>query len=470
LKLAKFTFGKTEVKLLGQKVRFGEVRPNDRHRDCLQRFEEPTNVTELLRFLGLLQFFGAHVDHLAELAAPLHAVLEGTQWSERKRKREIIRLADWEQRSVQAQKELFEKLRDVLADPLFLVSARANAKKRLCTDASKHGLGAALLQWEEERGWLPVGFASRKLKGAEPSYTTMEKENLAAVFGLRKFRHCLDGEKFEVITDHIGLTWLLTLWDPKRRLARWIVEMQTYDFDVLYERGDKELMAVPDSLSRDAMDKDIVLCHRCLEAVDAVSEDRSRMEEETRREFYESESREKDVVTVAEMVAAHAEAYGDGAALLRNENRLRDEDGLICQVFGKGNVRVLVPPALRSKVLKLVHGNRLVRHWEILRTAAMVSCRYYWPGWASDVRKAVSECLACELGRLRRPGVQAQMMRYHPSRRFQMVAMDVLEISPESKRGNQKVLVIGNMFSRYIVAVPISDESPDTMARVFFDR
>jgi RNase H-like domain found in reverse transcriptase len=141
----------------------------------------------------------------------------------------------------------------------------ANAKKRLCTDASKYGLGAALLQLKEERGWLPMGFASRKLKGAEPRYTTTEKESLAVVFGLRKFRHCLYGEKFEVITDYIALTWLLALRDPKKKLARWIVEMQTYDFDVLYERGDGELMAVPDALSRDIMDKDIVLCHRCLE-------------------------------------------------------------------------------------------------------------------------------------------------------------------------------------------------------------
>jgi hypothetical protein len=78
--------------------------------------------------------------------------------------------------------------------------------------------------------------------------------------------------------------------------------MQTYDFDVLYERGDGELMAVPDALSQDTMDKDILLFHRCLEAVDAVSEDGSGTEEETRREEHESESREEDVVTVAEMV------------------------------------------------------------------------------------------------------------------------------------------------------------------------
>jgi hypothetical protein len=67
-------------------------------------------------------------------------------------------------------------------------------------------------------------------------------------------------------------------------------------------------------------------------------------------------------VTVAEMAAAQAEAYGDGAALLENEDRLRDEDGLICQTFGKEDVPVLVPPTLRSKVLKLVYGNRLGRH------------------------------------------------------------------------------------------------------------
>jgi RNase H-like domain found in reverse transcriptase len=159
---------------------------------------------------------------------------------------------------VQAQKYSFGKLRDVLADPFFLVPARANAKKRLCTNASKYWLGAALLQWEEERGWLPVGFFSRNLKGPGPSYTTTEKEILAVVLSLRKFRHCLYGEKFEVITDHISLTWLLALRDPKQRLARRIVEMQTYEFDVLYERDDWKLMAVPDALSRNTMDKDIV--------------------------------------------------------------------------------------------------------------------------------------------------------------------------------------------------------------------
>jgi Integrase zinc binding domain len=78
---------------------------------------------------------------------------------------------------------------------------------------------------------------------------------------------------------------------------------------------------------------------------------------------------------------------------LRNEDRLRDEDGLLCQVFAKGDVRVLVLPTFWSKLLKMVRGNRLSGHWGILRTAARVRGRYYWPRWTPDVRKTVSECL-----------------------------------------------------------------------------
>jgi hypothetical protein len=46
------------------------------------------------------------------------------------------------------------------------------------------------------------------------------------------------------------------------------VEIQTFGFEVLYKRGDGEPLAVPDALSRDTMDSDVALCHRCLEAVE----------------------------------------------------------------------------------------------------------------------------------------------------------------------------------------------------------
>jgi hypothetical protein len=84
-----------------------------------------------------------------------------------------------------------------------------------------YGLGAVLLQWEgDDAGWLPVAFASLKQKGAEARYTVTEKEWLAVVFGLHNFRQHLYGERFDMITDHSALVLLMSLRDPKHRLAR----------------------------------------------------------------------------------------------------------------------------------------------------------------------------------------------------------------------------------------------------------
>jgi RNase H-like domain found in reverse transcriptase len=96
-----------------------------------------------------------------------------------------------------------------------------------------YGLGAALLQLKrDDAGWLPVAFASRKQKGAEARYTVTEKEFLAVLFGLQKFRQHLYGERFGVVTDHSALVWLMSLQDPKHRLARWILEFQSFDIDM----------------------------------------------------------------------------------------------------------------------------------------------------------------------------------------------------------------------------------------------
>jgi RNase H-like domain found in reverse transcriptase len=149
-------------------------------------FNEPTSATELLLFFGVQQFFYAHIDHLAEMAAPLYQVLEGTKWNAKKpTKTYIIKIEEWDDRWNEKASEDFKWLRDVLAHPLFLVPAHPGERKRLCADASRYGLGAALLQDEGEKGWLPIGFASRKLKGAEARYTTTDMENLAVIFGLK---------------------------------------------------------------------------------------------------------------------------------------------------------------------------------------------------------------------------------------------------------------------------------------------
>lgn len=50
------------------------------------------------------------------------------------------------------------------------------------------------------------------------------------------------------MTDHQALKWLMNLKEPSGRLARWILELQQYEFEIRYRKG--ALNKVADALSR----------------------------------------------------------------------------------------------------------------------------------------------------------------------------------------------------------------------------
>ena len=60
-----------------------------------------------------------------------------------------------------------------------------------------------------------IFYASKTLIGPQFNYTTMEKELLAVVFAMDKFRSYLVGAKVIVYTDHAALKYLLTKKDAK---------------------------------------------------------------------------------------------------------------------------------------------------------------------------------------------------------------------------------------------------------------
>ena len=121
-----------------------------------------------------------------------------------------------------------------------------NDEVTLQCDASKSGLGAALLQ-----NGQPVAYASRAMLDAEIRYAQIEKELLSIVFACEKCHLYIYARKnVHIQSDHKPLEsiFLKPLNDAPARLQRMLLRLQKYDLDVRYTPGKELILA--DTLSR----------------------------------------------------------------------------------------------------------------------------------------------------------------------------------------------------------------------------
>ena len=114
-------------------------------------------------------------------------------------------------------------------------------------DASDFAIGAVLGQ---RSGKLPlvIYYASKTLDKTQRNYSTTEKELLAVVFALDKFRSYILGSHIIVHTDHVALKYLLSKKESKARLIRWMLLLQEFDLEIVDKKGSEN--SITDHSSR----------------------------------------------------------------------------------------------------------------------------------------------------------------------------------------------------------------------------
>ncbi|KAJ9555676.1 LOW QUALITY PROTEIN: hypothetical protein OSB04_010290 [Centaurea solstitialis] len=136
-------------------------------------------------------------------------------------------------------KEAFDRLKEMLTSAPIMKPPNWDLPFEIMCDASNYAIGAVLGQ-RVGRDPHVIYYASRTLDSAQANYSTTEKELLAVVFALEKFR--------QYLLDHAALRYLMTKKDAKPRLIRWILLLQEFDLEIRDKSGAQNLVA--DHLSR----------------------------------------------------------------------------------------------------------------------------------------------------------------------------------------------------------------------------
>jgi hypothetical protein len=98
-------------------------------------------------------------------------------------------------------------------------------------DTSDYTVGAVVSQSKDKKHYA-ISYASKTLTGPQLNYATTQKELLAMVVSIKKFRSYLLGTKVIVYIDHAALKYLLTKKDAKPCLIRWILPLQEFDLEI----------------------------------------------------------------------------------------------------------------------------------------------------------------------------------------------------------------------------------------------
>lgn len=414
-----------ELKYLGYVVNQRGLHVDPGKVKAIADISPPKTVSEVRRVIGMASWYRKFIPGFASLIAPMTALLhKKNPWC-------------WTPECERS----FKQLKDCLISAPVLSCPDFTMPFYVQTDASAYGIGAVLFQ-EHSDGEHVICYLSRSLSRAEKNYSVTERECLAVIYAVEKLRCYLEGYKFTVLTDHHSLVWLNNMKEPKGRLARWVLRLQQFDYDIVHRRGVDNV--VPDVLSRSVPEINLI-----------------RVNQDVKDKWYL-----KMISLVNERPLKYPTWRVDNHKLFKYVSlpypELREESD---------HWKLVVPKEQRPAILRENHDATTSGHAGIYKTYERLKTRYYWPKMSADVTNYVRRCPVCLVHKSEKKKPAGLMgSRPHITKPWQMICIDLVGPLPRSTQGFMNILVVSDYFTKFPVFFALRQATASSVTKYIEDQ
>lgn len=386
-----------QLEFLGYLLNEDGLCANPRKIKPVENWKRPTTVKEVRRILGSAGWYRRFIQNYAEITAPLSNLVKT-------RKTKV----EWNESA----EEAFKQLKRKLSNPPVLSMCDYSRPFKIYCDASDTA-GAAILTQDFEDGNKSIYYHSFKFTPTQQKYSATERECLAVIKAVEKFRPYFEGTEFYIVTDHSALRWIMETKEQKGRVARWALRLQAYAGDMVIIHRSGEKMEFPDALSR---------------AIELVEINTNTGDKWYNKMLLKAEDTELDRFKVVNGKLYHREKINSYTG---------DKIWTLC-----------VPYEQRESVLKENHDeNSHLGMWKVIRK---IRQNYYWPDIHESVYKYVRNCNQCKTIKSSNESRNTPIGRYRdPVSPGRMLSVDLIGELPMSKSGNRYILVVNDCFSKY---------------------
>jgi hypothetical protein len=335
--------------------------------DVIKTLPYPRNVKDVRSFLGHAGFYRRFIRDFSKIAQPMCRLLQ----------------KDAQFDFDESCKEAFDILKEKLCSSPIIKPPDWSLPFEIMCDASGSSVGAVLGQRVGKDPHV-IYYASKTLDEAQRNYTTTEKELLAIVYALEKFRSYLVGTKVVVFSDHAALKYLMKKKECKPRLLRWVLLLQEFNVEIRDKKGAENLVA--DHLSRLPTNEGDIL------PIKELFPDEHLYAIQVGTPWY------ADLFNLLETGETPNTLTRAQKDKLKNDSRYYFwEDPLLYKICSDQMVRKCVPDCDFESVLSFCHSLECGGHFGAQRTSHKVlQSGLYWPTLYKDAHSIVKSCANCQ--------------------------------------------------------------------------